>query len=133
MINLNLTKDGIRINGEFVINKGENLPINLLENLGSLRVIPLDNGSTLYISDRLGLRFWTKDGIFTQLQIHLEIKENPLFPKNFFDGLLFINSQSISIPVKVEQLRKLKNASFSVDDDSKRFGVNIYELNLDDL
>jgi hypothetical protein len=133
MIKLNLTAKGIHINEHSMVKKGEKLPVDLLRELGMCRIIMLNNGSNLHISDQLGLRFWTKDTLFTQAQLHFEVSDNDLFPGSPFTGLLLINDQAITIPLNINDLRMLDNSSISPDNDSLKFGVNIFNLNIDNL
>jgi hypothetical protein len=132
MKKISISKNGIEIDNIEITNIASNIIKNKFDNFDSpIKKFNLEYGYTLFVLDTIGIRFWAKNNKITQTQVFLNKMEDEKFPVNSFDGQLLINKLFMNAPIKVEDLEKIGATKIIKDDDSLRFGINMYEVYLE--
>lgn len=130
---VDLTKNGFYLN-EFLIQENQTSVTQFIDLLGKgYREKPLEPDAKLYIFDDLGIRMWSKGEKVGQVQIVFnEARPDEIFPHTFYRGEVFIDGKEMSIPIHKTEIEN-KVGRLIWEDDSKRFGLNIFNLTLGDF
>ena len=104
---------------------------NLLHALGKAdRILPImyNNAlvNTLYIYDHLGIRFWAKGDIVSELQIVFETEQRETFPTYSFIGPLDYKGNILLPPVSNNVLVSSDLTGFVQDTDKLQYNRQVY-------
>ena len=95
------------------------------------RILPMHHNNTpintLYIYDQIGIRFWAKDEIVSELQLVLETKESETFPVRAFVGPIEYRGQTLFPPVPSSFFTSGGLPGFVQDTDRLQYGTIVYE------
>ena len=85
--------------------------------------------NTLYIYDQLGIRFWAKADVVSELQIILETEKRETFPTHSFIGSFEYKGRVLLPPVSGNIFTNGELAEFVQDNDSLQYDREVYVAN----
>ena len=95
------------------------------------RILPMHYNNlfvnTLYLYDQLGIRFWAKAEVVSELQIVFETEERETFPVNSFVGPLQYKSYTLLPPVAGSTFMDNKLSGFVQDLERLQYDRVVYE------
>lgn len=94
------------------------------------RIIKMDMGVSIYVFDQIGIRFWERNNKVYEVELAFVKSNDYKCPKEVFIGEVFINKKQLSLPIFIEAIKNLENVEVIKDNDSHRFGLNVYHVRL---
>lgn len=104
---------------------------SLIQVLGEAdRILPMQHNNvlvnTLYLYDHLGIRFWAKGELVSELQLVLETEKCETFPASSFAGSFECNSYSLLPPVPGTKLASGELGGFIQDTGALQYDRVVY-------
>ncbi len=132
-LDIRLTDDSVSVGPVALVPRGSTVD-NLVLALGKAdRILPMqyDNVlvNTLYIYDQLGIRFWAKADVVSELQIILETEKRETFPTHSFIGSFEYKGRVLLPPVSGNIFTNGELAEFVQDNDSLQYDREVYVAN----
>ncbi len=95
------------------------------------RILPLNHNNvlinTLYLYDNIGIRFWAKAEVVSELQVVFETEKRETFPANSFVGPLQYKNYVLLPPVPSSAFRSNKLIGFVQDLERLQYDRVVYE------
>jgi hypothetical protein len=133
MKKINITTEGVIIDQYKITDWSNVIKTHFIDYFSEpYRAISLDYDITLYIIDSVGIRCWTKDDKVISAQVFFEKQIDEKYPKNAFHAKFTINGNAVAMPLKVEDLANIGATKITLDDDSIRFGIHLYQVSFND-
>jgi hypothetical protein len=122
-------KENYPVLNDNIINIKEIAP-NLFTNLlnSNPRIVKLDMGISIHIFDRFGIRFWERNNKVYEAEFLLEKSSDEKCSQLTFNGEIVLDNITLSLPISIETIKSITTIRTMQDDDSLRFGMNIYHI-----